>query len=356
MQADKRILLIHYDENITVHLREKLIVDGGFFVISESSARRGLETFKKNKFDLVLACFAMPDLKGEMLVRELKAIAPECVVIIFVEDNNPKILKDAYFMGVYDVIAKPINFDRVLFLIKKGIDLYALSSSHQRTNYILHEQNLTLQKQNTILAKRIEESTKNLTKLYEDLRTTYLRTIKALAQAIDARDHYTHSHSENVSRYAVAIAKEMGLSIEDVETVRQASELHDLGKIGIEDKVLLKPASLTNEEFGLIKKHPITGAQILEPLTFLSGVVDLVLYHHEHFDGTGYPEGKKGEDIPIGARILHLADAYDAMISARAYRKVPLLREEAITEIKKNSNTQFDPKVVEVFLRIADKL
>jgi putative nucleotidyltransferase with HDIG domain len=183
-----------------------------------------------------------------------------------------------------------------------------------------------------------------------------MRTIKALAQAIDARDHYTHSHSENVARYAVAIANEMHVSIEDIETIREACELHDLGKIGIQDNILIKPAELTPQEWKVMKRHPLTGAQILGPLTFLRSVVDLIRQHHEHYDGSGYPAGLKGEEILLGARIIHLADAYEAMSSSRSYRKVPFSKEKAILEIKKYGGTQFDPKVVEAFLKIADKL
>jgi putative nucleotidyltransferase with HDIG domain len=213
-----------------------------------------------------------------------------------------------------------------------------------------------LEKQNTLLTKRIEESTKNLTRLYENLRSTYLRTIKVLAQAIDARDHYTHSHSENVAKFAVAIASEMRLSARDIENIREACELHDLGKIGVEDSILGKTSNLNEFEWEQVKRHPVIGAQILEPLTFLSDVIELVRQHHEHYDGLGYPEGRSGEDILLGARIIHLADAYESMRSARSYRKTPLTKQEAIDEIKRNSGKQFDPRVVEAFLNIVESI
>jgi len=230
--------------------------------------------------------------------------------------------------------------------------------AEENSKYIqgLIERNTALEKQNTLLSKRVEEAAITLTRLYEDLRSTYMRTIRVLAQAIDARDHYTHSHSRNVARYAAAIANEMGLSARQIENINDACELHDLGKIGVEDNILTKTTKLTAQEWEQIRKHPSIGAKILEPLTFLNDVIELVRQHHENYDGTGYPERRKGEDIVMGARIIHLADAYEAMRSARSYRQTPLTKEAAIAEIKKNTGTQFDPKVVEAFLRIADTI
>jgi HD-GYP domain-containing protein (c-di-GMP phosphodiesterase class II) len=148
----------------------------------------------------------------------------------------------------------------------------------------------------------------------------------------------------------------MKLPPKDIEILRQACELHDLGKIGIGDNILLKSSALTVQEWEEIRKHPVIGAKILEPLTFLNGVVELVRQHHENYDGSGYPEGRKNNDILLGARIIHLADAYEAMRSARSYRKKPLFKEAAILEIKRNSGTQFDPKIVDVFLKVVDNL
>jgi len=356
MPENISILVICDDEEISSYLRERLIIDRGYSVHFESSGQRGLNGLKENSFDIIIAKFGVSDLDAETLIKGIKKIEANSIIIAFLEDYNPEILEDLFRLGVYDFIHKPINLERLFFLIKKGAELHSLMVASQKLKDGLKEHSNALEKQNTLLAKRIEESTRNLTRLYEDLRSTYMRTIKALAQAIDARDHYTHSHSENVAKYAVAIAAEMGLSAKEIETIREACELHDLGKIGIEDTILSKPFSLTAQEWEQIKRHPAIGAQILEPLTFLGEVIDLVRQHHEHLDGSGYPEGRKGEDILLGARIIHLADAYESMRSARSYRKVPLTKEEAIMEIKNNSGTQFDPKPVEAFLKIVDKV
>jgi len=354
MVGGSRILLINDNEAMLKYLVEKLTIDGGYPVSFESTTEAGLETFKQGSFDIIIAKFDTPDSVG--LIKELKKVDPDCIIIAFLEEDNPDILEEVYRLGIYGFITKPVNIEKLFFLIEKGIGMHSLMVTHRKLIQGLQEQNISLQKQNTLLAKRIEESTRNLTRLYEDLRSTYMRTIKVLAQAIDARDHYTHSHSENVAKYAVAIAEEMGLSTKDTEMIREACELHDLGKIGIEDNILSKDSALTTDEWKQIKRHPLTGAQILEPLTFLDGVIDLVRQHHEHYDGSGYPDGRRGEEILLGARIIHLADAYESMRSARSYRKTPLSKEEAVLEIKRNAGKQFDPRIVEAFLKAVNKL
>jgi len=359
MNGAERILLVDNEEAEVFYLREKLIIAGGYSVYLESNAKDAFQTFKEEGFAVAILNLNIPSLVGlggMNFMRDLKRVDPYCIIIGIIERLNPALAKELYRLGVYEVIDKPINLEKLFFLVRKGLELRALNISHAKLLQSIQEQNISLQKQNTLLAKRIEESTKNLTRLYEDLRTTYMRTIKVLAKAIDARDHYTHSHSENVTRYAVAIAEEMGLSLKEIELIREACELHDLGKIAVEDNILSKPAELNEEEWEKIKQHPLVAGEILEPLTFLNGAIALIRQHHEHYDGSGYPKGLKGDEILLGARIIHLADAYDAMRSARSYRKVPLSKEEAIEEIKRKSGSQFDPKVVEVFLRIVDKL
>lgn len=354
--AQAKVLLVSDDDAMARYLMEKLMVAGGHFVSFAPDTRAILADFSPRNYDVVILKFDMPGLNRQEFIKELKRLDPDCVIIAYIEGEPVEFQPEAARLGIYDIIVKPINLEKLFLVVRKGAEFHSAMLSQRRLVQSMQEQNVSLQKQNTLLAKRIEESTKNLTRLYSDLRSTYMRTIKVLAQAIDARDHYTHSHSESVARCAVAIAQEMKLPPTEVELIRDACELHDLGKIGIDDRILSKPEELSAEERESIKKHPQIAANILEPLTFLSSVVEMVKQHHEHFDGTGYPEGLRGEQILLGARIIHLADAYDAMVSARSYRKEPLSKEEAIFEIKKNSGTQFDPKVVEAFLRIVDRL
>ncbi|MFC1646338.1 HD domain-containing phosphohydrolase [Candidatus Omnitrophota bacterium] len=191
-------------------------------------------------------------------------------------------------------------------------------------------------------------------RLYTSLEDTYIRTVLALTSAIDARDHYTRSHSEHVTKYAVAIAQEMGLSELLIKEIKRACQLHDLGKIGVHDFILNKPSMLDPQEWEEIRSHVLKGVEILRPLTFLSGVIKLVEQHHEKYNGKGYPFGIKGEEIKLGARIIAVVDSFDAMITKRPYRK-PFSKEKAIQELKSNSGTQFDPKAVEALLRVLER-
>ncbi|MCX7725683.1 MAG: HD domain-containing protein [Chitinispirillaceae bacterium] len=193
------------------------------------------------------------------------------------------------------------------------------------------------------------------TKLYSDMKENYIRTIKALAIAVDAKDTYTHGHSENVMNIAYEIAQELSIDEKTKGCIRDAGLLHDIGKIGIPGYILNKPGPLTYEEFnGIMKTHSTLGANIVKEVPFLRELYKLILYHHEHYDGKGYPEGLKGEQIPLGARILHVADAFEAMTSDRPYRK-SLGRKEAIRRLIEGSGKQFDPAIVAAFLRVAEK-
>jgi HD-GYP domain-containing protein (c-di-GMP phosphodiesterase class II) len=188
-------------------------------------------------------------------------------------------------------------------------------------------------------------------RMYEDLQEAFVGTIRSLAETIDAKDAYTRGHSERVSLYGEAIARGLELDGEELQTIRYAGYLHDVGKIGIPDAILTKPGKLTLEEFKVIKKHPVLSERILKPVGFPFPVQPIVRHHHERFDGKGYPDGLPGEEIPLGARILFVADAYEAMTSDRPYRKA-LSTERALEELNNNQGTQFDPRVVKAFVKI----
>lgn len=180
---------------------------------------------------------------------------------------------------------------------------------------------------------------------YTETRDLFFGSVSALSQAIDAKDGFTRGHADRVSRIAGAIAREMGLNEKAIEQIELAGLLHDIGKIGVEDRILMKPARLDADETELMRRHPIYGASILEPSAALRPLVPLVLHHHENFDGSGYPENLKGEEIPLGSRIIIVADAYEAMTSDRIYRKA-IGHEKALEQLNKYKGVQFDPNAV----------
>lgn len=182
-----------------------------------------------------------------------------------------------------------------------------------------------------------------------------LSTIYALAATVDAKDHYTHSHSKKVSKYATDIAEALGYSQEKIATLRAAALLHDIGKIGVSDRVLMKAGPLSDEDWEPIRAHPKLGVAILKHVESLSGCLAAIQYHHERYDGTGYPAGLKGENIPLDARIMAVADSYDAMTSLRPYRQGKFTSEQALAELKHCAGAQFDPKIIEVFATLSER-
>nr|MBP8717790.1 HD-GYP domain-containing protein [Candidatus Atribacteria bacterium] len=187
--------------------------------------------------------------------------------------------------------------------------------------------------------------------LYTRMRKMYLDTIRTLAATIDAKDPYTHGHSERVSQMALQLAKRLGFTESEIEYLEYAAILHDIGKIGIEDHILGKKDKLTDAEYEKVKEHPVIGANIMESIEFLKRCSQTVLHHHENFDGRGYPYGLKGEEIPKPARLLAIIDAYDAMNSDRPYRK-KLSAEDILKELEKEAGKQFDPMMVEAFISL----
>jgi len=190
--------------------------------------------------------------------------------------------------------------------------------------------------------------------LYTKMRKVYLDTIRALAAAIDAKDPYTKGHSERVAETSVALAQELNLPGQEIENIEYTALLHDIGKIGIADNILGKNSSLTDKEFDKIKEHTVMGAKIIEPVDFLKNSYEAIYHHHEKYNGAGYPDGLKEKDIPLSARIIAVADAYDAMGSDRPYRK-KLSKDKILNELKDQSGKQFDPEIVKALLSVLDR-
>jgi putative nucleotidyltransferase with HDIG domain len=210
---------------------------------------------------------------------------------------------------------------------------------------------LSSTKETRELAESYNRAAVSVRNARENLQGAYVEFVGSLANALDARDRYTSGHSCRVSQLSCATAAAMGLDPEHVERIRTGALLHDIGKIGIADSVLQKPGRLTDEEFSIVKEHPVIGRRILEGVRGLAPYLDAVELHHENWDGSGYPKGQSGKETPVDARIIHVSDAYDAMTSNRSYRR-GMTHEQAIHELLRYAGTQFDPRVVELFVKL----
>jgi diguanylate cyclase (GGDEF)-like protein len=338
----QNILLVDDDEDMCTIL-SMILKNEGYQIIIAHSGADALAQIEKQSFNVVLLDIRLPDMSGLEILKKVKEKDPNVIVIIMTGYSSMEGVIDALRYDAYDYLQKPLDIEKVKVIIKRGIEQQQLEIKNKKLVD-------TLTKKNIELSKKVEETLM----LNKSLQALYLGTMGALVGTIEAKDRYTKGHSDRVTKYAVSIAKELKLSDNDLEFIRYACQLHDIGKIGIRDYILSKSDKLTKEEWEEIKLHPITGANILKPLEFLGNEIPYIKHHHERYDGTGYPQGLKMESIPLGARIIAVADAFDAMTSERPYRRAKSVQ-EAINELKENAGTQFDPKVVAAFLNLIEK-
>ena len=272
---------------------------------------------------LILLDLHMPGMNGKDTMREIQknSVWRKIPIIFLTGDSNPETENECLLLGAADFIVKPFVPMVMQSRISRTIELYELRED---------------------LETRLEEKTQLVEKVS-------LNSIMAIANTIDAKDAYTSGHSIRVAVCAEAIAERLGWSEEEIQNIHYIALLHDIGKIGVPDSILNKPTRLSKEEFDIIKKHPIIGNDILKDIRMIKNVAEGALYHHERYDGKGYPYGLKGEDIPICARIIGIADSYDAMTSNRIYRG-KLSSEKVIEEFENNRGTQFDPELTDLFV------
>ena len=289
----------------------------------------------QGEYDGILSDINMPGIDGVEMLRRIRMSDGDVAVVMMTGAPDLSVALEAMRLGAYDFLSKPLNLDVLSLTVDRAVE-----------KKILVKQNREYQRN---LESMVQERTQQLNQANDDLRNLFIGSIKALAQALEAKDRYTQGHSARVAEESVRIARYLSLSEDEIQNIWIAGFLHDIGKIGIQESVLNKPGRLDPEEWELVKQHPVFAARILEPIEELSDVIEMVRHHHEHFDGTGYPSGIAGADIPLGARILSVADAYDALTSERPYRDaVP--EEEALKVFEEASGTQFDPVIASAFL------
>jgi putative two-component system response regulator len=342
-------ILVIDDEQIIRNLIQDVLNDEGHTVEVAATGKEGIELAKKEDYELIFLDIRLPDMDGMAVLHQIKGIRPQAKSIIITAYPSLSTSQEALRAGAFDYIAKPFSIEDLVHCAKRAIEFKELSRANERLLKQLQEQNIALE-------SKIQDRTEDLKQVYEQRQEDYLNTLKALCEAVEAKDSYTNSHSKKVALYSILIADEMRLSAQEKEILLEACQLHDLGKIGIPDEILKKPDKLSKEEFEIVKTHPMKAVNILTPLTFLrKGVIDIIRQHHERYDGKGYPEGLQREQIHIGGRILAVADTFDALYSLRPYRDRAMTKEEVIKVITENSGLQFDPKVVEAFLKVVGR-
>ncbi len=313
---DKYKILIVDDEPDNLALLYRTL-RGKYEIAKSTSPLAALEMLKQDKYQCILSDHKMPEMDGVEFLKRTYEISPDTMRLLVTAYTDAGILIEAInYAKIYRYIKKPYSPDELLLIVENALEYWQLKSDNGA--------------------------------LINDLKDLFSGTVTAIVEALDAKDSYTLGRSRRVTYYAVRIAKALHLSDVTIGRIELAGLLHDIGMIGISDDILGKVEKLNPEEYEEIKKHVGHSVKILEDIKQLKDVVELIKYHHEFYDGNGYPYGKKGDEIPIGSRIIAVADAFDSMVTPKVYRQ-QVVPSEALAKIKELSGRQFDPVVVETF-------
>jgi len=332
----EKILIVDDEESIREVLAS-LLEACGYRCATAPNGAEALKVLDTEPFDLVLSDILMPVMNGMALLEKLHEREPDLPVVMVTAMHDISAAIGALRTGAYDYILKPFEKDQLYFSVRRALE-------HRRL--IIENRNYQ-----SGLERLVEERTAQLSQALRDLEQSYDYTLEAFGGALDLKDAETEGHCQRVTSYTILIARNLGVEPNALRHIARGAFLHDIGKMGIPDSILRKPGPLTEEEWQVMRRHTEIGYVALRNIPFLRQAAQIVLTHQEHYDGRGYPKGLSGEEIPIGARIFAVADAFDAMISERPYRHaIPI--EAACEEIRRNAGTQFDPKVVEVFLAV----
>lgn len=339
--APTRILIVD-DEAYIRALVSAILEQAGYIPVAASDGHEALRKLEQQgPFDLIVSDIMMQGMDGITLLDRVRGNFPQVPTILVTGVNDVAVAMAAIRKGAYDYILKPFERDQLLSTVGRAIQYRALIE--QNTMY------------RTQLEQLVEARTEMLNRAMLELERSYDITLEALGDALDLKDTETEGHSKRVTAYTIALARAMSLSPSEIRTVARGAFLHDVGKMAIPDAILLKPGRLNMEEQAIMREHCTRGYHMLRKIPFLQEAAEIVFSHQEHYDGSGYPRGLKGNEIPLGARIFAVADALDAITSDRPYRRANSFA-AARREIRNCSGTQFDPKVIDVFLEMPDQL
>ncbi len=334
-------ILVVDDEEAIREVVTTMLETQGYDCVGVGNGRMAQEHLQKNSLDLVLSDMVMPEMDGLSLLEWICAHDKDVPVVMVTAMHDLSIALDAIRRGAYDYVLKPFEKDQLFVSVRRALEHRRLKVENQ--NY---QRNLE---------RLVDERTAQLSGALDQLEDSYDYTLEALGAALDMKDAETEGHCQRVTAFTIAIAKAMKLNSESLPQIARGAFLHDIGKMAIPDQILRKPGPLNEEERTVMREHCQVGYDRLSRIPFLREPAEIVLAHQEYYDGTGYPRGLKGEQIPLGARIFAVADTLDAMTSDRPYRSARTMA-QAREEIQRCSGTQFDPKVVRVFLAMPTDL
>lgn len=336
----KEHILIVDDEEMIRDLLSSALVREEYICHEAANVDEAFVILDEQPVDLVISDIMMPGRSGVELLCDLKKIDPDIAVLMITGLSDMNTAMECVHLGADDYITKPFGINRVVLTVKNLIERRCLAI--EKKNY------------QASLEFKVMEQTTQIRKTMDELSTAYDNTLAALVKSLDAREKEVGSHSERVMNFASFLGSKLGMAGKELQDLAKGALLHDIGKIGISDNILLKPGKLNDNEWIEMRKHPQVGYAILAEIDFLKRSAEIILTHHERFDGTGYPNQLKGEQIPIGSRIFAVVDTLDAMTSDRPYR-MALPFASATSEIIKYKGTQFDPAIAELFLSIPRK-
>ncbi|MHB1846264.1 MAG: HD domain-containing phosphohydrolase [Deltaproteobacteria bacterium] len=330
------ILLVDDDAGVR-DVISVLLTEEGYVVQAVPTAEQALEVAAVGDTHLVISDLKMPGRDGLWLLDQMRKEHPDATVIMLTGFGDTEAAVECLRRGAADYLLKPPKVTELVRAIERALSRRRIELARRRYQRKLE--------------RKVQDKTLELSKALSDVEASYHSTLLALVAALDAREHETSDHSQRVVRFTKAIARTLGLGGHELAEIGRGALLHDIGKIGVPDSILLKPGPLTKEEWVEMRRHPDIGFQILKSIPFLTTPAEIVLSHQERFDGGGYPRGLAGEQIPIGSRIFAIADTFDAITSDRPYRKGQSY-DAARAEIARCSKTQFDPQCVEAFLAL----
>ncbi|HVP55185.1 MAG TPA: HD domain-containing phosphohydrolase [Candidatus Eisenbacteria bacterium] len=353
--VDERILAVDDDPSVR-DIVSSMLKHAGYECRTAASAQEAIAALQPdNSYALLLSDISMEGMDGFALLDRVRRLYPQMPVVMVTGIHDLSIALAAIRSGAYDYVLKPFERDQLLATVRRALETRRLKIENlayqNKLESLVAAKTEDLQRANADLKRAMSE----LEGAMHELERSYDITLEALGDALDLKDKETEGHSKRVTAFTIAIARAMELPSNQVRVIARGAFLHDVGKMAIPDAILRKPGRLTPEEQMLMREHALLGYQMLRKIPFLREAAQIVYCHQERYDGSGYPRGLKGDQIPVGARIFAVADTFDAITSDRPYRaaqSIPAARHE----IQKHAGHQFDPEVVETFMSISDDL